>query len=105
LLANIPFFLASSLLSPLMSKDIWKFERYNGKLRYRRNRDMTIPLPEVRLLKAWQSGATFYLSLEFAQSKALKLGHFGFCRSEHAWRQDAAQIAEFLGVPLEIPPL
>jgi hypothetical protein len=104
LLANTPFFIATNVLSPLLMKDTWKFERYNGRLRYRRNRDMTIPVPEVRLLKAWQRGFLFYLSLELAQGKALQLGRWGFSRSEYAWRQDAAQIADFLGVPLDIPP-
>ena len=72
---------------------------------FRLNRKKMANLTEICGVKAWYNRANFYLALELQNGKLIKIGRFGFCRSEHAWRQDAAQIAAFLSVPLDIPPL
>lgn len=47
----------------------------------------------------------FILAFETENGKLMRMGRFAFARSEHSWRHDAAQIAAFLEVPLEIPPI
>lgn len=56
-------------------------------------------------VRAWRRGSRFFIALKLRYGQTCKLGQFAFSRSERAWRQDAAQIAAFLGVPLEIPPV
>ena len=52
-----------------------------------------------------QSGGSkrFRLSLQLRDGRQIRLGLWKFAGKEWAWRQDAAQIAAFVNVPLEIP--
>ncbi|PQV63889.1 hypothetical protein B1R32_10896 [Abditibacterium utsteinense] len=83
------------------SEEKWLFNKSGAKLRL--NRKHITDFSSIRCVKAWQGGTKFYLAVEMKNGKAVKIGRFGFCQSENAWRQDAARIAKFLNVPLEIP--
>ncbi len=87
----------------LVTRQSWTLDRNSHKIFC--GGVVIAPLTSVYALKAWRKGAKFHLALKSKNDKPRQLGSLGFCRSEHAWRQDAAQIAEFLGVPLEIPPI
>ncbi|MBW3637660.1 MAG: hypothetical protein KY445_14540 [Armatimonadetes bacterium] len=62
-------------------------------------------LDEIVALRAWKKGGRFLLALRLRDGREIRLGLFKLAGKEWAWRQDAAQIAQFLGVPLEIPPV
>jgi hypothetical protein len=101
-------------LSGLCSFHWWKlclreydrtFEKSEGQFRYRRDRQSFIQLPRIRCVRASPHRNRFLISVELEGAKPITIGHIIYLRSEHAWRHDAAQIAAFLEVPLEIPPV
>ncbi|HEX8465917.1 MAG TPA: hypothetical protein VF627_14990 [Abditibacterium sp.] len=85
-----------------VTRQSWKLDKQSGKVCCGK-----VPIASLNSIygvKAWQRGAKFHIALKSKNDKPRQLGHFGFGRSERAWRDDAAQIAAFLGVPLEIAP-
>ncbi len=81
--------------------EIWKFDKNAAKVLC--NATLITNFSKVRSVRAWRRGSRFFIALKLRFGQTAKLGFFGFSRSERAWRDDAAQIAEFLGVPLDIP--
>lgn len=102
-----------------LAGEVWVFDRNNGRIEWktalgtelyepRRTNWKTTDGPylsEVLSVRAWQRRAKFHLEIKMRSGLSIHLGRRGFCRSEHAWRHDAAHIAAFLGVPLDIPPV
>lgn len=81
----------------------WKIDKNSGKICC--GSQSVARLSSIYGLEGKKRGAKFDLFLKSRNDKPRRIGVFGFCRSENVWRQDAAQIAAFLSVPLEIPPL
>lgn len=101
--SGMSLYLYSIWHSLLVTRQNWVLNKISGKICC--GQIDIAPLYPIYEVKAWQRGAKFYLALKSKNDKPRQIGRFGFCRSEYAWRQDAAQIAHFLGVPLEIPPI
>lgn len=96
--------LAGGLVIGMKENETWRFDKDAAKVHC--NTLEVAAICTIRGVRAWRRGAKFYLSLELPQGKSLTLSRFfGFSRSERAWRQDAAHIAQFLEVPLQIPPV
>ena len=79
---------------------IWKFAK--GAAKVKCNDLENADISKIQGVRAWRRGRRFYIALRLPYGQTLKLGRLAFARSERAWRDDAAQIAAFLGVPLEI---
>lgn len=89
-------------LSVFMSGETWTFDKNTGKVHWK-TMEVT-EICKIRGVKAYRRNhLRFQIEIQLEKGKSVKPGRFGFARSERAWRQDAAQIAQFLGVPLEIP--
>lgn len=96
-----PFLFMAVWVVRCASHQTWVFDRNTAKLRW--NTTEFGVFSKIRTVNATRRGNRFYIALKMRNGMSAKIGHFGFCRSEHSWRQDAAQIATFLNVPLEIP--
>ncbi len=81
----------------------WKFDKSTAQVFY--GAAKIADFSKIKSMRAWRRGRKFHLMLQLRFGQTVKIGRLGFSCSETAWRQDAAQIAAFLGVPLEIPPL
>jgi hypothetical protein len=89
----------------LLQESNWAFQKHDGQFSFRRDWYRFVPLPPVRAVRAWRRGNGFLVALDIEGREPLAFSRLSFSRSEHAWRHDAAQVAAFLDVPLEIPPV
>ncbi len=88
-----------SRLQPLR----WTLDKNTGQ--FCANAREIAQLEEIVAVRAWKLGHRFLLAVRLRDGREIRLGLFKLAGKEWAWRQDAAQIAQFLGVPLEIPPV
>jgi hypothetical protein len=104
-LINFSICLATIIgLWPLLGGETWTFHA-NGEVQLKRGWFKPLKWTHVRTLQAWKLGKTFFLRFEVEGQKPVGIGSLGLGRSEPSWRNDAHQIASFLGVPLHIPPV
>lgn len=82
----IPIPPAVMFLWHICSKENWYLDKAQAKLRWN-NREIA-DLSKIGSIRAWRRGAKCYLALhipvKFQKGITLKIGRFGFCRSEHS---------------------
>lgn len=81
----------------------WVFDKTRDTARA--DKRELFPLSQIAAVQALKRGRDFRLSLVLRDGRRFPIGWRRFAGKERAWRQDAAQTAEFIGVPLEIPPV
>lgn len=81
----------------------WIFDPNSGEVRA--DSQIIARIDEVAAVRANRTLRRFRVALQLRDGRQIRLGLWKFAHREWAWRQDAAQIAAFLGVPLEIPPV
>ena len=79
----------------------WMFDRLNNQWLVDKSRIAS--LDEIVAVEAQKKWRRFFVDIRLRDGRRVRLGLFGFASKEWAWRQDAAQIAGFLSVPLQIP--
>jgi hypothetical protein len=85
-----------------LRKEAWRIERAEGQISFSGYATLTIPIKEIRRVKATHRGRKYRLYLVAKTGGKVQIGRFGFSILERAWRDDAERIAVFLALPLEI---